>query len=199
MSERVANRQHVGSKVDEPMLLGSLTYPKHLRLRKRHQFMQTQQRGVKLWTDHLIVYASANKKRPIRLGITVSKKVGRAHFRNRLKRIIREAFRQSELRHKVGLDLVLIAKKETPPQSLKHMIIELNQIFDLAKAKLKRCESRTKKRKENTHRSSPHSKHVRNARSGHTQKQRRLSKQSRETAHKSQVSNMSNLSKSEQS
>lgn len=46
-----------------------------------------------------------------RLGITVSKRVGNAVVRNRVKRLIREAFRQIE-HLQVASDLVVIAKRE---------------------------------------------------------------------------------------
>jgi len=46
------------------------------------------------------------------LGITVSRKVGTAVTRNRLKRLVREAFRRRKTLFPRGLDLVFIAKKQ---------------------------------------------------------------------------------------
>lgn len=50
---------------------------------------------------------------PIRLGITVTRKVGNAVRRNRIKRLVREWFRQRRESVK-GLDLVIIAKRDFP-------------------------------------------------------------------------------------
>ncbi len=95
------------------------TFPKKLRLRKRNQFLKVQQKGMKLSTETLLVYAYLKKDAfANRIGITASKKVGKAHDRNRIKRLIREAFRQSTLRHGHFWDIVVVAKAENPPCDL---------------------------------------------------------------------------------
>ena len=104
------------------------SFPRSLRLRRRGQFLHAQRRGTRLQTAHLIAYRVANKKRPTRLGITVSKKVGRAHQRNRFKRLLREAFRHSELRTMSGFDLSLVAKRTHLIPTRATLISELNWI-----------------------------------------------------------------------
>src|SRR5690606_30651670 len=47
---------------------------------------------------------------PARLGITVSRKVGNAVVRNRIKRVVREAFRHSGALFDAGIDVVVIAR-----------------------------------------------------------------------------------------
>ncbi|MBV1858982.1 MAG: ribonuclease P protein component [Nannocystaceae bacterium] len=49
--------------------------------------------------------------RPTRLGVTVTRKVGRAHQRNRIKRLAREVFRQERALLPPGYDMVLVAKR----------------------------------------------------------------------------------------
>ena len=112
------------------------TFPKRLRLRKRWQFSSTQRKGNRYHTSSLIAYFSPNRNRPIRLGITVSRKVGKAYQRNRIKRLIREAFRTSDLRHQNGFNLVVIAKKETPPHQLSSLREELREIASKAQSSL---------------------------------------------------------------
>ena len=104
------------------------SFPKRLRLRKRGQFLRVQRIGRRVYTPHLIAYISPNNGRATRLGITVSKKVGKAYLRNRVKRILREAFRRSILRSTNGFDLSVIARKERPPTHLNTLINELNQL-----------------------------------------------------------------------
>lgn len=102
--------------------------PKRLRLRKRGQFLHAQRVGSRVYTTHLIAYIAPNKGRATRLGLTVSKKVGKAHIRNRIKRILREAFRRSHLRSTSGFDVSIIARKERPPSQLNSLITEMNQL-----------------------------------------------------------------------
>jgi ribonuclease P protein component len=83
--------------------------PKAARLRRRREFLAVQERGVRLCSGELLVlHVDAVVDRP-RIGITVSSKVANAVGRNRVKRWVREAFReiQSEL---PPVDLVVIAR-----------------------------------------------------------------------------------------
>ena len=98
--------------------LRSQRFPRSIRLRKRGQFLATQRRGKRIHHDALIIYISANRGGPVRLGITASRKVGSAVVRNRVKRLLREAFRTHPLRDQRGFDLVLVARKEAPPPTL---------------------------------------------------------------------------------
>ncbi len=118
------------------------TFPKKLRLRKRNQFLKVQQKGMRLSTDTLLVYAYLKKDAfANRIGITASKKVGKAHDRNRIKRLIREAFRQSTLRHGHFWDIVVVAKAENPPcdlsaisQDFEYIANKLSQKANASKA-----------------------------------------------------------------
>ena len=81
--------------------------PRSVRLRKRPDFVRIQARGQRFRTKNLVVCWSAGPEAQ-RFGITVSRKVGNAVTRNRVKRWLREAIRHN--RHKVaGVDVVFIA------------------------------------------------------------------------------------------
>ena len=108
------------------------SFQKQLRLRKRKQFLYVQQKGNRIYASHCFAYVTKHKAGHVRLGITVSKKVGKAHQRNRIKRLIREAFRHSSLRDAKGFDLVVVAKKENPPQNLSLMVKDLNHLHTYA-------------------------------------------------------------------
>ena len=58
----------------------------------------------------LVIYARKNRTECNRVGITVSKKLGKAHIRNRTRRRIREVYRLNEDRFQPGWDIVVVAR-----------------------------------------------------------------------------------------
>jgi len=83
-------------------------FPKAARLRRRREFLSFG-RGDKRRTASFVLLVR-DCDGPSRLGITVSRKAGGAVIRNGLKRRIREVFRRHPNRHRLGCDLVVIAK-----------------------------------------------------------------------------------------
>ena len=59
---------------------------------------------------YLVLYARKNREGQNRLGITVSKKLGKAHIRNRARRRLREVYRLNEDKFLPGWDIVLVAR-----------------------------------------------------------------------------------------
>lgn len=71
------------------------TFDKSGRLRKRTEFLTVAALGKKLYLhDFIIVKAASDLSWP-RIGITVSRKVGNSVERNRIKRFVREFFRNN--------------------------------------------------------------------------------------------------------
>ena len=58
----------------------------------------------------LVLYARRNHLHSNRVGITVSKKLGGAVVRNRVRRRIREVYRLHESRFSAGWDIVVVAR-----------------------------------------------------------------------------------------
>jgi ribonuclease P protein component len=59
---------------------------------------------------YLVIYARKNRMDVNRVGITVGKKLGKAHVRNRTRRRIREVYRLNELCFQPGWDIVVVAR-----------------------------------------------------------------------------------------
>ena len=60
----------------------------------------------------LVLYARKNRTAENRVGITVSKKLGKAHVRNRTRRRIREVYRLNEVKFRPGWDIVVVARSK---------------------------------------------------------------------------------------
>ena len=59
---------------------------------------------------YLVLYARKNRTPENRVGITVSKKLGKAHVRNRTRRRLREVYRLNEAKFCPGWDIVVVAR-----------------------------------------------------------------------------------------
>ena len=86
-------------------------FPKEHRLRKISGFIRVYQYRCSVSDRLLILYGRQNEAGISRLGLSVSRKVGNAVMRNRWKRLLREAFRLSNQKLPVAIDLVVIPKR----------------------------------------------------------------------------------------
>jgi ribonuclease P protein component len=106
--------------VSAPNDQGDFQFGKERRLRRRVDFLRVQANGVRTSTTHFVLLVAgrpADKDCPdpanakARLGVVVTKKVGNAIVRNRVKRLCRECFRLWPDFAPPGIDLVVIARE----------------------------------------------------------------------------------------
>ncbi len=86
-------------------------FPKQHRLRRRPEFTRTMDNGTKIVTPYLVMIGRRSSGPTSRIGFIVSKKVGGAVTRNRVRRRLRELFRTLPDRP-LGMDLVVIARAQ---------------------------------------------------------------------------------------
>jgi ribonuclease P protein component len=90
-------------------------FRKEQHLRQPLEFQRVYERRMRVSDSHLLIYAalrdSPDPHAPCsRIGLSVSRKNGPAVTRNRIKRLLREAFRQAQHELPSGLDLILIPR-----------------------------------------------------------------------------------------
>lgn len=93
---------------------GSLKRSLLQTLTRRGEFKQVFEQGRKFPSRHLILYVYPNGLAQCRLGFVVSKKVGNAVTRNRVKRRLREIFRKLLADNPLRCDIVVVARSTAP-------------------------------------------------------------------------------------
>ncbi len=109
--------------------MGFFSFAKTDRILKRSEFLRVSNLGKKLSGKYFIAIFCQGKLNRTRLGITVTKKVGRAVTRNRIKRFVREYFRLNRQNIKGIWDINIIAKKEAANITPDKAYSSLQSIF----------------------------------------------------------------------
>jgi len=87
-------------------------FMKYGKLKRSWQFERVYRDGNKYSDKLFVIYVLHNNTHEVRIGLTVTKKVGKSVQRNRIKRVVREVFRL--LRAIMpGNDIVVVARKST--------------------------------------------------------------------------------------
>jgi ribonuclease P protein component len=103
----------------------SLSLTKKERVLKRADFIDISVRGHRLRTENFTIIARPTGGDITRLGIAVSKRVGNAVKRNRVKRLIREFFRLHKHSMPTGYDVVIIPLHKIEAPSFSKVYDEL--------------------------------------------------------------------------
>lgn len=118
-------------------------FEKLFRLLSVRDFSELKVDSFSFKKPSLIIYYKRNSLNQTRIGLSVPKKIGKAHDRNRLKRILRENFRTSNYKY-LGFDILLVVSwnrsiisesQDFKEQSLKN---NLDEFFIYLKKQLDR-------------------------------------------------------------
>ncbi|MGE5611381.1 MAG: ribonuclease P protein component [Bacillota bacterium] len=88
----------------------SYRFPKSHRLRSRAEFSAVFEAKVSDARGPLVMYALPNNLSHPRLGLVVGRRLGVAVKRNRIKRLLREAFRLHQYDMPQGYDFVIVVR-----------------------------------------------------------------------------------------
>jgi ribonuclease P protein component len=85
-------------------------FPRSSRLTSRREYRAIYGDGVRVRRSSLTLFSRPNDLGRCRLGITATRKCGNAVQRNRIKRVLREIFRNHRARFETGVDIVVNAR-----------------------------------------------------------------------------------------
>ncbi|MCI7223519.1 MAG: ribonuclease P protein component [Fusobacterium gastrosuis] len=106
-------------------------------LKKNREFQNIYNLGKKCFGNYSLIFFNKNNLENSRFGFVASKKTGKAHCRNRIKRLFREYIRLNLENFNDNYDIILVGKKNLGDNIdiIKYIDIEkdLNKIFKIAK------------------------------------------------------------------
>lgn len=107
---------------------------KHQRIKKNKEFQHIFKKGKSFANRQFIVYVLKNDQPEFRLGLSVSKKVGNAVARNRVKRFIRQAFLENHTELMQKADYVIIARQQAADLDYHESKKSLEHVLKIARA-----------------------------------------------------------------
>ncbi len=105
------------------------SFRRNERIRRKKEYDAIYRQGIRRHSAHFTVITTRSSSGVSRLGLTVSRKVGNAVKRNRIKRLLREFFRLNRSRFPVPLDIVIIPKRNLPPLTFADVARELESLL----------------------------------------------------------------------
>ncbi|CAB5146073.1 Ribonuclease P protein component (EC [Olavius algarvensis associated proteobacterium Delta 3] len=106
------------------------TFTKADRLRKRSEFLYLAEIGRRIQNRYFVAVFASGRSDRSRLGITVTRRVGNAVHRNRIKRWIRECFRRHRARLQGTWDINVIAKNGAVNLASEDAYRCIGELFD---------------------------------------------------------------------
>jgi len=106
------------------------SFTKADRILKRHEFIALAKTGRRIQNEYFIAVFSPGRHGRSRLGITVTKKVGGAVKRNKIKRLVREFFRLNRQLLSGVWDINIIAKNQIADIASEKAYRSLQNIFN---------------------------------------------------------------------
>lgn len=103
------------------------------RLRKDIEFKRVYKYGKNYWNRYLTIYIFKNNLENSRIGFTITKKIGNAVTRNKLRRRMKEICRLNLNNIEKGYDIIIIPKKRTIYLDYKELERQMLNLFTRSK------------------------------------------------------------------
>lgn len=115
--------------VDPGSIQATGRFPRTARLRASEEFGRVHAAGRAIRTRHLVFLVAPGITSGARFGLTVSRKVGGAVVRNRVKRWLREAIRHRRSQIANAVDVVVVARPGAGGLGAARVAEEVAQAF----------------------------------------------------------------------
>ncbi len=102
------------------------------RLKKRYQFNYVYKSGEHFSANHMVLYVVSSKTKNIKVGLAVTKKVGHAVVRNKVRRQLREILRAQVPNLKQNHNIIVVAKDNITEASFETLSNELIKLIKKA-------------------------------------------------------------------
>lgn len=101
-------------------------YPKERRLRKRRDFLLCYAQGTRYFSRNFLLFVRRHGEagQGVRFGTAVSKKIGKAVKRNRVKRLLKEFFRLHQQALPIDADIVAVPKRHIQAGSIHYLQVD---------------------------------------------------------------------------
>lgn len=103
--------------------------PRSARLRNTRDFRRVYAQGRSYVHPLMVVHLRTNRGTDCRIGFSVGKKLGDAVARNRVKRRLREAFRQRLNDLRGGVDIVVVGRKPALTAPFAEVCAAVNELL----------------------------------------------------------------------
>jgi len=108
----------------------SFVFKKSSRLLNRREFQKLYKSSTTISGKFLVLDYSREDASNAKMGITVTKKFGKAHERNRFKRVVREAFRKTLVNLPSNIQLNIRPRYHAKEATSEHVLFELKTLLE---------------------------------------------------------------------
>jgi len=102
------------------------------RLKKRYQFNYVYKAGEHFSSENCVLYTASSKTKNIKVGFAVTKKIGHAIVRNKIRRRLREILKKQLPNLKQNYNIIVVAKESIVDAPFDQLTIEIEKLLKKA-------------------------------------------------------------------